>query len=78
MGAVTEDPSGPSRRTLAVGGLVLAVVAVGWFLLSMRVAHSDARTAAGEAVGAALGLLLFASVIGAIRGHRDTNKDADH
>jgi hypothetical protein len=53
-------------------------VAVGWFVLSMRVAHSDARTAAGEAVGATLGLLLFASVIGAIRGHRGTNNDADH
>ncbi len=62
----------------AVGGLVLLAVAVGWFVLSVRVAHSDARTAAGEAVGATLGLLLFVSVIGAIRGRHDTNNDADH
>jgi hypothetical protein len=71
MGAVTQDQPGPSRRTLAVGGFVLLVVAIGWFMLSTRVAHSDPRTAAGEAVGAMLGLLLFISVIGAFRHRRD-------
>jgi hypothetical protein len=70
MIAMTEQPRA-ARRTLTIGGIALAVMAVGWFLLSVRVAHSDARTAAGETIGVTLGLLVLASVIGAARGHRD-------
>ena len=73
---MTEQPA-PSRRTLTIGAIALVAVAVGWFLLSMRVAHNDARTAAGESVGAMLGLLLFASLIGALRSRRSTDNGGD-
>jgi hypothetical protein len=52
---------------LTFGGLAAAAVAVGWFLLSYRIAHTDAETALSESVGAILVLLLVLSVIGSVR-----------
>ena len=52
------------RLTLTFGAVVMLAAAVGWFLLSSRIAHNDARTAAGESVGVALVLLLVASMVG--------------
>ncbi|MET7419310.1 hypothetical protein [Dactylosporangium sp. NPDC005555] len=52
---------------LAFGGLAAAAVAVGWFLLSSQVAHTDVQTAVSESLGAILVLMLIVSVIGSIR-----------
>ncbi|GAA0737142.1 hypothetical protein GCM10010199_58980 [Dactylosporangium roseum] len=53
--------------TLAFGGLAALAAAVGWFLLSSRVAHTDVRTAVSESLGAILIVLLVMSIIGSIR-----------
>ncbi|HZM79098.1 MAG TPA: hypothetical protein VFC19_25490 [Candidatus Limnocylindrales bacterium] len=42
----------------------------GWFLISWGLMGTDPGLAVNEAIGAALGLLLFVSVIGAIRQRR--------
>jgi len=55
------------RVTLAFGGLAALAVAVGWFLLSSQVAHTDVETAASESLGAILIVMLVMSVIGSIR-----------
>jgi formate hydrogenlyase subunit 3/multisubunit Na+/H+ antiporter MnhD subunit len=52
---------------LVAGVTVLLGLSVGWFLLSWRVLHATPGDAAGEALGVAFGLLIVASVIGAIR-----------
>ena len=62
--------AGPSWLVFAVAAGVLVAVAVGWYFLSVLVAHSSPRTAAGEAIGVILGLLLVVSVIGAVRSSR--------
>ena len=46
------------------GGFAAAAVAVGWFLLSSQVAHTDVQTAVSESLGAILVLMLIVSVIG--------------
>jgi hypothetical protein len=53
--------------------LLLAIVAgfgLGWFLLSWKVIGTDPGSAFAEAIGAALGLLVFISFIGALRKAR--------
>jgi hypothetical protein len=53
--------------------LLLAIIAgfgLGWFLLSWGAIGTDASAAIQEAIGAALGLLLFISIIGALRRSR--------
>jgi hypothetical protein len=53
--------------------LLLSIVGsfgIGWFLLSWLVEGTDPSSAVGEALGAALGLLLFVAVIGAFRKSR--------
>jgi hypothetical protein len=55
------------RAALTFGGLAAAAVAVGWFLLSSKVAHTDVQTAVSESLGAILVLMLVVSVIGSIR-----------
>ncbi|UWP82289.1 hypothetical protein [Dactylosporangium fulvum] len=60
------------RVTLAFGGLAALAVAVGWFLLSSQVAHTDVQTAVSESLGAILIVMLVMSIIGSIR-HRDTD-----
>ena len=59
--------TGRSRAAVVLSVVGLLAAAVGWFLLSVRVAHSSPRTAAGEAVGVMLGALLALSIVGAIR-----------
>lgn len=69
------DPgTGPSWRALALAGIVLAAVAVGWYHLSVQVIHSSPRTAAGESVGVILALLVFVSFVGALH-RRHTGVD---
>ncbi|MFB9177224.1 hypothetical protein ACFFX1_03670 [Dactylosporangium sucinum] len=55
------------RVTLAFGGFAALTVAVGWFLLSSQVAHTDVQTAVSESLGAILIAMIVMSVIGAIR-----------
>jgi hypothetical protein len=50
--------------------LLLGVVVLaggGWFLLSGRMMGGDPGLAANEAVGAALGVLLFIALVGVLR-----------
>jgi nitrate reductase gamma subunit len=56
------------RVTLTFGGIAAVAVAVGWFLLSHRIAHTDVQTAVSESLGAILVLMLVVSIIGSIRG----------
>lgn len=63
-----------SRLVLTLGAAVMLAAAIGWFLLSSRVAHNDPRTAAGESVGVALWLLLVVSLLGSIRRGRDAGE----
>jgi hypothetical protein len=69
--------SGPSRRAWTFGAIGLVAVAAGWFALSLRVAHNTARTAAGEAIGVMLALLVVASVVGAFVGRRGEDAERD-
>jgi hypothetical protein len=62
--------TGPSWVVFALAASVLIAVAVGWYFLSVVVVDSSPRTAAGEAIGVILALLLVVSVIGAVRGSR--------
>jgi hypothetical protein len=55
------------RVTLTFGGLAALAVAVGWFLLSSQVVHTDVETAVSESVGATLVCMLVMSIIGSIR-----------
>jgi hypothetical protein len=55
------------RVTLTFGGLAALAVAVGWFLLSSQVAHTDVETAVSESLGAILIVMLVMSIIGSIR-----------
>lgn len=66
MGAET----GRSRAVVVLAVIALVAVAVGWFLLSVRVAHTAPRTAVGEAVGVLLAGLLAVSIVGAMRSRR--------
>lgn len=50
---------------LTLGAAV--VCGFGWFLLAWRVMHETAGDAAGEALGVTFGILIVASVIGALR-----------
>lgn len=65
-------------RTITVGATAVALLACGWFVLSWRVMHTAPVDAAGEALGVLLGLLIVASVVGAVRngsGPADADKD---
>jgi len=59
-------PDTPRDWRVPAGAATVAALAVGWFLLSHFVMHTDAEDAVGEALGAALGLLVALSIVGAI------------
>jgi hypothetical protein len=60
--------------TLTFGGLATLAVAVGWFLLSHQVVHTDVETAFSESLGAILVMLLLVSIIGSIRRNSGTDE----
>lgn len=65
------DPSSSTPvRPVVVGITVLALVGLGWFLLSWQVMHTAAGDAGGEAFGVVFALLIIVSVVGAIRSAR--------
>lgn len=51
---------------LVVGAVTLAILGAGWFVLSHFVMDTAAPDAIGESLGVMLGLLVLTSVIGAI------------
>jgi hypothetical protein len=73
MGA---DGAGNSEtRLLVLGGCVLSVLGVGWFLLSHLVMKTPAVDAVVESLGVMLALLVVASVVGSVtRARRDRNR----
>ncbi len=76
-GMGTDRAAQDDTRKLVVGGSLVAALGLGWFMLSHVVKDTDAVDAVVEAFGVVLGLLVVASVIGAVRaslrdtGHRD-------
>lgn len=75
MGA---DESGDGEtRTLVLGGSVVALLGVGWFVLSHIVMKTPAVDAVVEALGVMLALLVVASIIGSVtRAHRERQRGA--
>lgn len=67
---MTTDQRPNVTRGLVLAVVALALVAVGWFLLSWRVMHTSPADAGGEALGVVFALLVVISVVGAIRGGR--------
>jgi hypothetical protein len=67
------------HRVVVLGGVLIAVLSAGWFLLSWQVAHNPAGDAFGEALGMVFFLLIVGSVIGGMlrRGQADDDRDFD-
>jgi hypothetical protein len=62
--------TGRSRAAVVLGVIGMVAVAGGWFVLSVRVAHTSPRTAVGEAVGVMLAVLLAVSIVGSMRSRQ--------
>jgi hypothetical protein len=64
------------RRTLAIGGSIIGLIGIGWFVLSHVIMRTNSSDAVVEALGVMLALTIVASVIGAVvssvRGSRAT------
>jgi hypothetical protein len=65
------------QRTVVLGAAVIAILAIGWFLLSWRVAHNPAGDAFSETLGVVFMLLIVGSLIGASL-HRGSGDDEDN
>jgi hypothetical protein len=67
------------HRVVVLGGVLIAVLSAGWFLLSWQVAHNPAGDAFGEALGMVFFLLIVGSVIGGMhrRGQAADDRDFD-
>jgi hypothetical protein len=63
----TDRAAHDDTRKLLVGGSLAAALGLGWFMLSHVVKDTAAGDAVVEAFGVVLGLLVVASVIGAVR-----------
>jgi hypothetical protein len=61
-------PTGP-----VIGGILVFLLGVGWFVLSRGVMGTPAVDAVVEAVGVILALLVVASIVGAVRGSRGSH-----
>ena len=64
-------------RCLVVGGVVIGLLGAGWFVLSHFVMDTAAPDAIGEALGVMLGVLVLVSVVGAFRQGETTDKPPD-
>lgn len=70
-GPATAFPAEESTSwRVILGGVIIVVLAGGWFVMSWRVMGSAVSDAVGEALGVALGLLVAISVVGAVIGAR--------
>jgi hypothetical protein len=56
----------PETAKLVTVGLIIALLAGGWFVLSRWVMHNSITDAIGEALGVGLALMVVVSVIGAV------------
>ena len=61
-------------RSLVVGGVVIGLLGAGWFVLSHFVMDTAAPDAVGEALGVMLGVLVLASVVGAFASSRGSHR----
>jgi hypothetical protein len=59
-----------SARTLVIGGGLVVAAGIGWFALSHLVMNTPISDSIGESLGVVLGLLVVASVIGAVWSSR--------
>jgi uncharacterized membrane protein YccC len=59
-----------SNRVLVVGGGIIALLGVGWFVLSHVVMDTDIPDALGESLGVVLALAVVASIFGAVLSGR--------
>jgi hypothetical protein len=57
-------------RTLVVGGGIITLLGVGWFVLSHVVMDTAVPDALGEALGVVLALSVVASIAGAVLSGR--------
>jgi hypothetical protein len=55
-----------SQRTLVIGGSIIGVIGIGWFVLSHVIMGTTSTDAVVEALGVMLALTIVASVIGAV------------
>jgi hypothetical protein len=60
-----------AHRAAALSGVVILILMVGWFTMSYLLMHNTVADALGEALGVGLGLLVVASVVGAVRSSRN-------
>ena len=64
----TDGTNDAATRTLVLGGTVVALLGIGWFVLSHVVMGTSTADAVVEALGVMLALLVVASVIGSVAG----------
>jgi hypothetical protein len=73
----TDEAGGGDTRTLVIGGSIVALLGIGWFVLSHVVMGTPTVDAVVEALGVMLALLVVASIIGSVirglRGQRRQN-----
>jgi hypothetical protein len=73
----TDEAGDSDTRTLVIGGTIVALLGIGWFVLSHVVLGTPTVDAVVEALGVMLALLVVASIIGsvirALRGQRRHN-----
>jgi predicted lipid-binding transport protein (Tim44 family) len=70
-----DEARDSETRVLVLGGGVIAVLGIGWFVLSHVVMKTPVVDAIVEALGVMLALLVVASVIGSVvRAHRDRRR----
>ena len=65
---MTMGPAQTGTRTLVLGGSVVALLGIGWFVLSNVVMGTPPVDAVVEALGVVLALLVVASIIGSVTG----------
>jgi hypothetical protein len=62
-------------RTAVLGGVLVALLASGWFVLSWRVAHNPAGDAFDESLGVGFAILIVVSIVRSVL-HRNQSDDS--
>jgi hypothetical protein len=63
-----------AEKSLVVGAVVLLALGAGWFALSHVVMGTAASDAVGEALGVMLALAVVASIVGAVASSRGNHR----
>jgi thiol:disulfide interchange protein len=66
----------PRRWLVIVAAVAVVLLGVGWFLISYLGTHDDITDALTEGIGAALGLMIAISIVGAVLSARAGNRDS--